>query len=589
MKIYDIAMTKEINGIKPFSFSELGDVVLLTGSNGSGKTRLLKLIQNHIVSLQDTKTEYVADTGIRLTLEDEIELTRETANNIRIIDYSHYDAVLQSPKDFSSYVIHRAKDVLKTCNYEETALNSLLLIEDLARGYSEEFRDGKAFERFQQLAQQFGIDIKYNRRRGQLTIFGQSYDDLRLSPGQIYLLRMLVAYYQNEDDSGSLVFFLDEPELHLHPGALIEMLERLRAKFKRTQFWISTHALSLISYYLVINEKSTILYMKDGVAKQFRSDSSFLLDGLIGNDDNLYAMQQLFAWSDQYACNQFTFECFLDPKTLRRGKFNRKKDPQAELITKEDLHQKKIVDYGVGKGRFLEEWALCLEYENKELKAPKYYAYDPSKDDAITCKSVMNKYAVSADNYFNDMDSLETAIGGTADYVLLVNVLHEIPPEDWCIVFAHICRLLGPDGKLILVERDELTVGETAHDYGFLMLTSNAAMILFGGEDYVTVDTYPGKKHIVKYIVKKAGLYVDEERVQHCIETIHEDVWEKIAELRSTPRPENRHDQYKKGSEMAFLLNQYANTSLWKRAQEKNKENGRMPVNGGKNENMCRD
>lgn len=211
------------------------------------------------------------------------------------------------------------------------------------------------------------------------------------------------------------------------------------------------------------------------------------------------------------------------------------------------------------------------------MKAPKYYAYDPSENDAETCKAVMNKYQVSADNYFNDIDSLEGTLKGTADYVLLVNVLHEIPPEEWCGVFAYVRRLLGPNGQLLLVERDVLTVGEKANNYGFLMLTPKAAMVLFGGKDYVKKDTYPQKEHIVKYTVARAGLDVDEERVRQCIQTIHKDVWDKIKKLREKADSGNRHEQYKKGSEMAFLLNQYANTSFWKETQEKAKKVGGCP------------
>ena len=48
-----------------------------------------------------------------------------------------------------------------------------------------------------------------------------------LSPGQQYLLRIEIAcnYNQKNED---YIFILDEPELHLHPAALITAIEKLR-------------------------------------------------------------------------------------------------------------------------------------------------------------------------------------------------------------------------------------------------------------------------------------------------------------------------------------------------------------------------
>lgn len=51
MKISAINLKSEKTGITRFSHCGLGDVVVLTGSNGSGKTRLLKIIEQHVNDL----------------------------------------------------------------------------------------------------------------------------------------------------------------------------------------------------------------------------------------------------------------------------------------------------------------------------------------------------------------------------------------------------------------------------------------------------------------------------------------------------------------------------------------------------------
>lgn len=315
MKISAVELLCEKDGLLPFKLPMLGDLVLVTGCNGAGKTRLLKMIHNYINSQYSGK-----DTGdiiIEITEDEKSEkLTKDNVKKVRIINYSHYDAILQSPSSFSPYVIHKAKEILKKCDYEETALNSLLFIEDMAKGYSKEFEDGKRFEAFKKdVEENFNIMISYDK--DQLQLFGLDIEKAALSPGQQYLLRMAVACYQNEDESG-LIFFMDEPELHLHPKALIQMIEKLRKKFPNSQFWISTHSLSLISYYTIMKDNVTTLYLENRKVDLFRSNSSGLLDGLIGDEENQFAVQQLFGLTDEYACNKFTFECFDKPEKMEK-------------------------------------------------------------------------------------------------------------------------------------------------------------------------------------------------------------------------------------------------------------------------------
>ncbi len=557
MKISSIELLCEKDGLLPFKLPMLGDLVLVTGSNGAGKTRLLKIIQNYINSQK--ADDNLEEITIEITEDGKNEkLTRDNADKVRIINYSHYDARLQSPNSFSPYVIHKAKEILKKCDYEETALNSLLLIEDMAKGYSKEFEDGKKFQDFRRdVEESFNIILDYNKDQDQLLLFGLDIEKAALSPGQQYLLRMAVACFQNENESG-LIFFMDEPELHLHPKALIEMIEKLRKKFPSSQFWISTHSLSLISYYTIMKEDVTTLYLDNMKVDLLRSNSSGLLEGLIGDEENQFAVQQLFGLTDEYACNKFTFECFDDPETVA-GKDG--KDVEVGLIKLELSPNDVVVDYGAGKGRFLEE--LCLGGgvgENDGRCGIQYYAYDPDGKDSVLCKEVMNKYGSTEHNYFNDIEQLKKRIAGSASYVLLVNVLHEIPPNEWVSIFENVRELLKKDGKLLIVERDELMVGEAPYKEGFLMITSKGCKALFKEDSFVEIR-HPLKKYIVKYIIKKEGLDVNTSKVKACIEAIQKDSLENIQKAKEN-REEERVKKFKIGMKLVFWLHQYANSSL---------------------------
>lgn len=567
MRISAIKLQQDMNGLKPFEISLLKNLVILVGSNGAGKTRLLKLIQTQVEGLQQGKTAEHCKSGIEIMLqegEDNQLMTSANAGNVQIINYSHYDAKLQVPNDYSPYVIHKAKEILRQCDYEETALNSLLLIEDMAKGYSEEFRDGEHFRRFRQEAEDiFDLQIDYDENERKLQLFGRDItDEAELSPGQQYLLRMAVACFQNEDKP-NLIFFMDEPELHLHPKALIELLERLRKKFPESQFWISTHSLALVSFFAVMEKDSAILHLQKGKLKRLRSDSSELLDGLIGNEKNQFAMQQLMMTPDAYASNRFAFECFDPPPTLPGKDGN---DAEVEMIRTMLISGDIVVDYGAGKGRFWEELALGrarTQDGKRAVEAITYYAYSKkeieNKEDAEACKAVMDEYGSSADNYFNDFEMLRSKIGETAKYVLLVNVLHEIEPDEWKEVFENAKLLLREDGKLVIVEREELMTGESPYKAGFLMITSNAAINLFGKE-HLEEYHHPKKDYLVRYLVAPEGLGI--KTAVPAVKAIKKDAFKAIQQIKEKADSVDRKEKFREGIRLAFWLHQYANASI---------------------------
>lgn len=555
MRVSAMKLTESKDGLAPFFVPSLGKVVILSGNNGSGKTRLLKLLMQYVSAVQKGEEERYLNLKICHQEEGEGEVFgKANADQIKIVNYSHFDAQLQLPENFTPYVISKAKEVLETCNYEETALNSLLLLDDMAHGYSSEFRDGVQFNKFvDNYAKPFHIQVKRDEQNNLKFFDNLEPKQAALSPGQLYLLRIAVACYRNVG-SEKLIFILDEPELHLHPQAQIEMVKTLRGKFPQAQFWISTHSLALISYFTVTEDSTTVLHIKDGKASILRSDSESLLEGLIGSEENRFAVNQLMAAPDEYACNKFAVECKGDAGVLGATG----NDPQAELVRLMLKEGDTVVDYGVGKGRLLEE--LVLAGGSDFIRGICYYAYDAFDDYANECREVMRQYGVPAENYYNEKTSLEKMVAGRADYVLLVNVLHEIDPEKWEEVFDTINHLLKEGGELVIVEREELMVGEAPYQNGFLMITCNGANELFGinGYDY---EQHDKKKYIVKFKVKKKKLEVTRAKVKECVKAIQNDAFHEIAQIKHGEKI-NGFARYKAGLKLAFYLNQYANASL---------------------------
>ena len=87
MKISSVNLKTPINGLKKINMSQLGDIVVLTGANGAGKSRLLKLLEKAIMNNENRdKVEIIFERQSKqFSLED-------INSDIVIMNYSHYDA-----------------------------------------------------------------------------------------------------------------------------------------------------------------------------------------------------------------------------------------------------------------------------------------------------------------------------------------------------------------------------------------------------------------------------------------------------------------------------------------------------------------
>jgi hypothetical protein len=78
-----------------------------------------------------------------------------------------------------------------------------------------------------------------------------------------------------------------------------------------------------------------------------------------------------------------------------------------------------------------------------------------------------------AERVFDTETGLSKIDDKSVDIVVMCNVLHEIPPEDWKKLFGAngtVPRLLKARGRLLILEDMEIPHGELAHRFGFLLL-----------------------------------------------------------------------------------------------------------------------
>ena len=576
MYLSGLKLNQPIKGFKKLDLRGLGSVVLLAGKNGSGKSRLLKLLtQYQKVQHKNQKGEYLSDEEKEILDYVQPELMGKDGQKIEIkeytkinfLNYSQYDVPLQSPDRFPTYVISKAKENLAKCDFEESALDALLYLKYLIKHYrydpdSDEENDLNALNELLEalLGQQLtSLD-------GEPSMFGLPLNEMQLSPGQQYLLRMCIALHCNKVKNNSILL-LDEPETHLHPDALLNLIYQLQTRFQLDQIWIATHSVALLSRF----NTSDIWHMTEQTAKKLGSKSGPLMESLLGELSQRVQLQDFIGAPVSFACNEFAYECLWEPPTVpyKRG------DPQVTTTLKAVLddpstqHEEVlqtgttvVVDFGVGQGRFLE--GVGMDHR-EQLSRLDYYAYDKFDTDKETCQAIMCKYNIDKTRYYNysDIQALreELKIKGGATHVLMINVLHEIPPKEWPETFATIASFLRNDGKLILVETEELRYGEKPYMDGFLVVQEPAVKLLLNEIDVRCDHCEHPYERVVRYqIPKKMLLNVDSASVDAAVEEIGRISLEKIYQLR---RENNRSKQWLLGVQLAFWTHQYANVQLF--------------------------
>lgn len=548
MKIKSISSKKEIKGIEMFSMGELGDVVVLAGENGSGKTRFFKLIEDSIMSLKNGENF----SDISIDIEGKIK---------SVINFSHSELSLQLPDVYPPYVINISEDNLKKdCNFTRTSYEALLYITKLAR-YGEKDKLEKFNQKF--CKPLLGCEVKYNPVSKKVIIFENiSIDELQtkpLSPGQTYLLRLCVALSCHDSLEGSIII-LDEPETHLHPKALLTLFDILRTSFSLGQIWVATHSVELISYFYY----ESIWYIQSGKIRKMGSQSQVVIRSLIGDENKRTLLYQFVTSPDAYALSAFATECLLPPD-VKSGV--NEDDPSTSLANAQISVNDIVLDYGAGKGRFCERLILGANRKNISVN---FYAYDKygyisdqyGKCSADECKAIMKKYNISEDHYVGDCSNIKNFYDLNANKVVLINVLHEIAPSKWLETFDEIGKMICNDGYVLIVERTELTYGEKPYDSDYFVLQPECIETLFAcSKTDFEVKVHETSKRVVAYCIPASILQnATNDTIKKTILKL-KDV--SADHIRSIKQNQSQDNLWLNGIKLAFWSHQFVNACLF--------------------------
>jgi SAM-dependent methyltransferase len=175
----------------------------------------------------------------------------------------------------------------------------------------------------------------------------------------------------------------------------------------------------------------------------------------------------------------------------------------------------------------------------------------------------MNKYGIPSGNYFGSEKKLkEYAKEGFVDKAVLINVLHEIAPNQWKDTFQEISRLLKDDGVLIIVEREELTFGEKPFDSDFFVIHHDSICKLFAckSADFVSLQHEKSKKVFAHIIPKRLLNKTGNNTVKETIKAMEKLAKCKIQELKTNRTGDSLWEQ---GVALAFWTHQFTNASLF--------------------------
>ena len=525
---------------------------LIIGKNGSGKTRFLKVLEQE-KKRNESKKEIVITlyfSEIQAFYDSLQSKPKEDAAKAPSQEIYPYDLLLEQ-EECSFY------DFLKVMENDRADFLENILFVLSMRGTRKNSDAKKTLEEINLLLTEFiGKRVRIDRDR--ILIEKIERDEAartlplkealsEFSPGELmlfYLCVFLVVIKRKHPEG--IVLIMDEPELHLHPHALVKMIQTLRKSENIAELWIASHSLFLVPLFafeeIIFMEQNTV-YSRNS---RIYSD---LYDALVGLENiNLFEfLKSLDSW--QYY--QFIAECFCLPEP----------DEQfCKLLNciKRGIEYKSIqvLDYGAGKCRIWECMQLLPDSEPGKNRVV-YTAYEPYPE-----ADEQRHFQLYTD--FSKLKKDQRKFHA----VVLMNVLHEIEGREWEQTFRNIESVLTDDGVLIFLEVLSLTKGEQPYgNNGYLVLQDEQVKILFDDSNIINMRMNPKEKSNCWMVTKKQVGNVTGETVRKSIASLKSCSYHALEKefkkrIEYAHGTANNREKQISARKYAFLSQQYINALL---------------------------
>jgi len=630
MRITKVNIPKNLinNGLETVEMHKMGQLVLLAGKNGSGKSRLLNLISSTISHKPKKGNKEQAEKDIesynnaitdqtealkvnqqnlaksedekRVNIERQIERIENDLKSYKVelnkrMDIFNWD-LIETDSIEDSYTIipfiPKSLDLKDSNDFNRKQLKSnaknvdAVGVDSLANGtfariqlVQERFFNAthqnsnvpqiekdEAIDEYERLKQLIHIFLNTELDRNidsEPTIFGFPLGQSNLSDGQKVLIQLCLAIHCQSKALDKLILFLDEPENHLHPSVIIETIERVIKYIPNGQIWISTHSIPLLAAF----DPSNIWFMEDGKVAYAGTVPENVLTSLLGNEHQISKLQDFISLPGILALNRHAYESLFHPESVLTGKDDLQGLQIRDEVKKclKEQNKIRIIDYGAGKGRLL---ANIIENNQDSITSLienlDYVAFDLFENDKDECISVLQKiYPDYKNRYFNDLNSLFSKYDKESfDVVIMCNVLHEIDPNEWLNLFSQdgqVSSLLSENGILLVVEDQEMSIGEKAYQKGFVVLDTPEIKEVFNITERDTEFGYSTAKEgrLKAHRIKKEylGRITSETRI-NSLKSLNKKAATNILKIRE------EEINYKNGKKHGFWIQQLANTAL---------------------------
>lgn len=599
-------------GLEAINMHRLGRFVALAGKNGAGKSRLLAKLE-FFISAREGGLAHVSQRQQNIQVYEQ-----NIANHPGHQNINEWKNAIKSDAQQIVYVLDRVvteKDVptFKSVRFVPKHLNlmdprqhpsgqllgkfnqaksprtdqsevCLFYIQQLQNrwwnadhqrfsGSDEEKRTClDEYEKFQRLAHRM-LGVTLGRSvDGDPTFFGRPIPEAGFSDGQKIILQLCAALHAQGSELENTIFLLDEPENHLHPSAVIDVLQILYETTEVSQIWIATHSVPLLAYVASVDPMA-IWYVDSGSVTNAGRHPEIVLNSLLGGDERIAQLNAFTGLPAQLAVLNYAVESLLPPTVLSDGSGDAQVSQIQSIIGALNRKPISLLDFGAGKGRLLQGMRVAFAADSNSIKdAVDYLAYDEYVDDKAVCQNVIEDiYESSADRYFNTQENL-LAIRGekSVDVIVLCNVFHEIAPQKWLELFSKqslIHRSLRDEGYLLIVEDQRIPTGEKAHEYGFLVLDTTHLRTLFSitNEDiaagqFKSDDKRKDGRLKAHMLGKKLLERVTSVSRRSAIEQLQHTSENEIRKLRKS-----KVSSYLNGQMNGFWTQQFANASLFLR------------------------